>query len=115
MSEEKQYPSIPQQGKNLAKFAWDVMKESIFNGTALHVSDEIYNERLDICKKCDWYDPEQNRCKECGCFLGEKARWSLDSCPVGKWSSNSDTFVNEKFDKIVQELSNTLDNKEETN
>ena len=111
MSEEKQYPSIPQQGKNLAKFAWDVMKESLSNNNSLLVSDEIYNERLEICKSCEWYDEEQNRCKECGCWLEHKARWSLDSCPIGKWSTNNDKFLNEKYPEIKQRI----DNKEETN
>ena len=86
MSEEKQYPSIPQQGKNLAKFAWDVMKESLSNdSTSLLVSDQIYNERLEICKSCDWYDPNQNRCKECGCYMLVKARLAGSHCPLDKW------------------------------
>ena len=104
MSEEKQYPSLPEQGKNLAKFAWDVINESLRKGAPLQVSDSIYNERLEICKSCDWYDPEQIRCKECGCWLEQKARWSLDSCPIGKWSSNADTFINEKFEELMKDL-----------
>lgn len=112
MSEEKQYPSIPQQGKNLAKFAWDVMVEITKNkNLALYVSDEVYNERMDICKKCEWYDEEQDRCKNCGCWLGQKAKWSLDSCPIGKWSPHSDIFINEHFEELMKDL----DNKEETN
>ena len=112
MSEEKQYPSLPQQGKNLAKFAWDVLKESLSNdSTSLLVSDQIYNERLEICKSCDWYDPNEIRCKNCGCWLENKARWSLDSCPIGKWSANSDTFINEKFEELMKDL----DKEEETN
>ena len=35
----------------------------------------------------------------------------LDSCPIGKWSANSDTFINEKFEELMKDL----DNKEETN
>ena len=111
MSEEKQYPSIPQQGKNLAKFVWDVMKESLFNENTLLVSDEIYNERVEICKQCESYDEERNKCIECGCFLKQKARFALDSCPLKKWNANSDTFINGKFEELMKDL----DNKEETN
>ena len=52
MSEEKQYPPLPQQGKNLAKFTWDILKSSLTNRDALLVSDEIYNQRLETCKSC---------------------------------------------------------------
>ena len=59
MSEEKQYPSLPEQGKNLAKFAWDIINESLRKGVPLQVSDSIYNERLEICKSCEF--PETQR------------------------------------------------------
>lgn len=117
MSEEKQYPPIPQQGKNLAKFVWDVMSETLKNDNKpLLVSDEIYNQRLEICRSCEWYDEEKNtgtsaRCKKCGCWLQAKARMGLDSCPIGKWSENADTFINEKFEELMKDL----DKEEETN
>jgi len=104
MSEEKQYPPLPQQGKNLAKFTWDILKSSLTNRDALLVSDEIYNQRLEICKSCEWYDETQNRCKECGCWLEQKARWSLDSCPQDKWVENGDAFINEHFDTLANQL-----------
>jgi hypothetical protein len=111
MPEEKQYPSVPQQGKNLAEFAWNVIKQSLREGTPLQVSDEIYQQRLEICKNCEWYDEEQIRCKNCGCWLENKARWGMDSCPIGKWAESNDTWIKEKFDELVKDL----DNKEETN
>lgn len=122
MSEKNDYSSLSKQGENLAKFVWDVMQEA-FNGNneSLMLSDEIYNERIEICKSCQYYDdslvdpnnPEEKiiRCMSCGCWLKAKARWSLDSCPIGKWSANSDTFIKEKFEELMKDL----DNKEETN
>ena len=122
MSEKNDYPSLSKQGENLAKFVWDVMQEA-FNGNneSLIVSDEVYNERMEICKSCQYYDdslvhhnnPEEKiiQCMKCGCWLTAKAKMSLDSCPIGKWSTNNDKFLNEKYPEIKQRI----DNKEETN
>ena len=57
------------------------------------VSDEVYNERLSICDKCDDYIDKSNErweCKICGCFLKDgltsgKARWAEQGCPIKKW------------------------------
>tara|TARA_B100001939_G_C16873978_1_gene587737 strand:+ start:842 stop:1210 length:369 start_codon:yes stop_codon:yes gene_type:complete len=122
MTENNQYPSISEQGSNLARFVWNVLQES-FNGNndSLLVSDEVYDERMEICRSCEYYDDSLEhhnlpgekiiRCKHCGCWLTAKARMSLDSCPIDKWSTNSNRFVNEKFEEIKQKI----DNKEETN
>jgi len=40
MSEEKQYPSLPEQGKNLASFSFEILKKAL-RGEALTVSEEI--------------------------------------------------------------------------
>ena len=104
MSEEKQYPSHLQQGKNLAKFAWEIIKKTMENEESLTVSDEIFEQRLSICKQCEYYDPSQTRCKHCGCWLGQKARWALDSCPIDKWSESADTWVNQNFHELAEEV-----------
>lgn len=100
MSEEHSYPSIPEQGKNLAKFIFDVIKTT-WNGDHLTVSDEVYEERLDVCRSCEWYDESQNRCRHCGCFLREKARYAIDSCPIKKWGMSEKEWVESKFDHIL--------------
>lgn len=106
MSEEKNYPSLPEQGKNLAKFTWDVIKKAMTDGESLLVSDSTFQKRVEICKGCDRYDESQNRCIECGCMLEGKARFALDGCPLGKWSQDSDAWVSGKFDKLLNNLNN---------
>jgi hypothetical protein len=49
------------------------------------VSEEEFNKRLDICKKCDKFDDKSVRCKQCGCFLNIKASWNSEKCPLGLW------------------------------
>lgn len=49
------------------------------------VEDSIYNNRIDICKSCEYFDSEDMRCKNCGCFLDIKASWNSEKCPIDKW------------------------------
>jgi hypothetical protein len=104
MSEEQDYPSLIDQGKNLAKFSWDLIKyiQTNQNGI-LFVTDEVYKERMTICKGCDKYDELENRCKECGCYVPGKAKIILDSCPLDKWKSDQSSW-DEKFENIVSDI-----------
>ena len=77
--EQPQYPSLIQQAKNLAQFTSDVVNDPN------KVDDAVYEQRLDVCKSCNFYDVEQNRCMQCGCWLNYKARYSAGQCPIGKW------------------------------
>ena len=46
---ENEYPSLPEQGKNLAKFTFEILKRAVANGGAsLFVSEEVQRERLSI-------------------------------------------------------------------
>ncbi len=107
MSEEQKYPSMLQQGKNLAKFSWDLIKHIQQNHDKfLFVSDEVYKERMMTCKGCDKYHEFENRCKECGCYVPAKAKVILDSCPLNKWGTD-DTGWEEKFNDIVKDMEET--------
>jgi hypothetical protein len=89
MKEEEKFPSINEQGKNLAKFTFEVVKNVIditsTHETGLLASEEKQKERMDICKKCDYYSVRQNRCRQCGCYLGTKVKFGVSQCPIGKW------------------------------
>jgi uncharacterized paraquat-inducible protein A len=79
------FPSLPEQGKNLAKFTFDVVKDVVSVSRPVFVSEEKQKERLSVCKTCDYYSPKQKRCKKCGCFLTHKVQFEVSQCPVGKW------------------------------
>jgi len=75
----REFPSISQQARNLMKTAGQVAKNP-------RLADEkMFNERMNICKACDLYNAQQNRCTKCGCHLKGKARFKAASCPIGKW------------------------------
>tara|TARA_R100001463_G_scaffold135322_2_gene198504 strand:+ start:543 stop:815 length:273 start_codon:yes stop_codon:yes gene_type:complete len=90
MPDKEEFPSIDEQGKNLAKFTFEVVKNVIdissSNETGLLVSEEKQKERMNVCKKCDYYSVRQNRCRQCGCYLlGAKVKFGVSQCPIGKW------------------------------
>lgn len=90
MSEKEDYPSLIDQGKNLVKFSHKLInhiQKVSSSEESLSISDEIYNQRIEVCKTCPKYDKEQHRCKECGCFLEVKAKFIFEECPLQKWQT----------------------------
>ena len=89
MSKEE-FPDIGEQGKNLAKFTVKVVKDAVINTGSdneggVFVSDAKNKERWDICKKCEHYSARQVRCKECGCWLVQKIKFTNSKCPIDRW------------------------------
>jgi len=70
--------------KNIVSRTIETIKEKI-NETI--VTDEAFNQRINICQKCTFYsaDGMSPRCLQCGCFLDAKARLSDAKCPIDKW------------------------------
>ena len=111
MTEEKQYPSLFEQGKNLAAFSFEVVKNAMTGG-ALFVSDKIKNERMEICKSCEFYDEKENKCIECGCLLEYKTQFALDSCPKQKWSISSEDWMSGGYEKLLKDIDKGCCNQE---
>lgn len=42
-------------------------------------------ERLEICKTCEFFRKGNQTCSKCGCFMTMKATLKQSTCPVGKW------------------------------
>lgn len=53
------------------------------------VAIEIYEERLAICRKCEFFEEKREMCTEarCGCLLKRKAKWASEACPLGHWEA----------------------------
>ena len=43
-------------------------------------------ERLQICKSCEWYRAVISQCKKCGCIMKFKVRLKNGKCPLEKWT-----------------------------
>ncbi len=99
---ENQYPSLSQQGKNLANIALQIARKAFAEGTAsVAVSEGIQRARINTCRNCPAYDDIQHRCKECGCFLAAKVKFSAASCPLGKWEESDRKWAVNEYETIV--------------
>lgn len=51
------------------------------------VSDEERERRLAICRGCEHYDDDSQRCRRCTCYMPLKARLAALHCPLEtpKW------------------------------
>jgi len=73
------------------------------------VDDELYNERLDICKQCPMLFKPTMSCKRCGCFMKIKAKIGRMSCPDKKWlnvkdSANTTTDIPQQLIQQAKDL-----------
>lgn len=46
-------------------------------------AQEIYEERLAVCKECDYL--ETGTCQACGCYVELRAAVKKNKCPYKKW------------------------------
>jgi len=84
-NDKKDLPSLSEQGKNLAKFTFEVVQDTVsLNGNPF-VEKETYKERLTICAGCEYFIVKNKRCKKCGCYMESKAKFSIAKCPIQKW------------------------------
>jgi hypothetical protein len=80
-----QYPPLAEQIGN----ALTAGVKFLMSGGKL-VSAEEHARRLAICQGgCEWYDPDQSRCKACGCADSAKAWIETQRCPKGYWDSDA--------------------------
>jgi hypothetical protein len=63
----------------------DVKPWDLLNPNKPRSSEELSNERLEICRGCEWYKAKSNQCKKCGCFMKLKTTLAEARCPIGKW------------------------------
>jgi len=65
------------------------------------VKDEVYQERMEICRSCVYYKKLLGNCSVCKCFMKVKARIGVMECPQKYWSKTTEV---ERPDDIPQEL-----------
>jgi hypothetical protein len=64
-------------------------------------STKVYNDRLEICKACEFYFKPTGSCKKCGCFMRLKAKISNMSCPIKKWIQTGVVEIPEDVDPLM--------------
>lgn len=48
-------------------------------------NEEIVEQRLAICRSCEFFRPRVEQCKKCGCFMKLKTKLERSHCPIHKW------------------------------
>jgi hypothetical protein len=46
---------------------------------------EISEQRLEICRSCEYLLERFDQCDKCGCFMNAKTLFMDSECPIGKW------------------------------
>lgn len=49
----------------------------------IRVSQEVYEDRLGVCKECDLL--LEGMCRSCGCYVELRAAVTKNTCPRKKW------------------------------
>ena len=65
------------------------------------VKDEVYQERIALCRECVYYFKPTGTCKVCLCFMKVKARIGVMECPQKYWGKTTEV---ERPDDIPEEL-----------
>jgi len=65
------------------------------------VKDEVYQERIALCRECVYYFKPTGNCKVCLCFMKVKARIGVMECPQKYWSKTTEVV---RPDHIPEEL-----------
>lgn len=84
LASSNKMPSLPAMAGNLTKSIANNVK-SVMSGNSLKTTTEDANRRLNICKGCEFFNSQQERCGKCGCFMAVKTYMKAERCPVGKW------------------------------
>ena len=54
------------------------------------VPNEVYEDRMAICKECVYYSKPLGQCKRCLCFVKLKARLAPMACPQKYWDKTTE-------------------------
>ena len=70
------------------------------------VPNEVYEDRMSICKACVYYSKTLGQCKRCLCFVKLKARLAPMACPQKFWDKTTemkapDDLPQEMIDEIL--------------
>lgn len=59
---------------------WD-----LFNPNEPRSPEQLAADRLEICKRCTFFQTALKKCTKCGCFMKLKTTLANAACPIGHW------------------------------
>jgi hypothetical protein len=84
-------PDFPGAAQLVSNY-WKAVKRWIAAGRPKRSAEEVKTIHADFCAGCNWYDPESQRCKGCGCSVKPKGiailnkiEMATEHCPQMFW------------------------------
>tara|TARA_Y100001937_G_scaffold56864_2_gene78096 strand:- start:991 stop:1389 length:399 start_codon:yes stop_codon:yes gene_type:complete len=65
------------------------------------VTKKLKEQRLNICRACEFYFKPTGTCRKCGCFMRIKSSIAVMGCPIGKWLKVSKNEKKEHLPKYL--------------
>ena len=73
--------------------------------TKFFVPNEVYQDRISLCKDCVYYFKPTGTCKRCLCFMKVKARIAPMECPQGYWKKTTEIETPDELpEEIIDEI-----------
>jgi hypothetical protein len=63
----------------------DVTFLSLFNPKEPRSDSTVKEERLAVCRQCEFFNNRLQQCGKCGCFMLAKTTLERAHCPIMKW------------------------------
>tara|TARA_R110000744_G_scaffold319857_1_gene426105 strand:- start:391 stop:795 length:405 start_codon:yes stop_codon:yes gene_type:complete len=69
-------------------------------------TNEVYEDRMAICRACVYYSKVLGNCTVCKCFMKIKSRIASQSCPQKYWDKTSEVIKapDDLPDEIIAEI-----------
>ena len=80
---KQEQPSLPGVGEMAANFGGAVLRD--LKAGRPRRSTEAVEAILTICRGCEHWRSDDQRCGKCGCWIRKKASWAQEHCKLGKW------------------------------
>lgn len=64
---------------------WRIVS-SQFHKQAILVSEQVQQNRIDICEVCEFFERDSRQCSRCYCFVDLKSGLATEKCPAGFWA-----------------------------
>lgn len=75
--------TLPSLGEMAANFGGAVLRD-LKAGRPRRSAEQV-EAILTICRGCDHWRADDQRCGKCGCWIRKKASWTQEHCKLGKW------------------------------
>jgi|GEM_PF-6432345 hypothetical protein len=92
------------QTEQLKKYCFEFLKSYLNLDYVYKTSGDVFQQRFETCKSCEFFNEAKIKCNECGCDLIVKMSDSLESCPVNKWGVDEKGFNERHYTEIVNSM-----------